>query len=191
MVGLVAPAFLILVLTLTSFYWAPRAYRMLDPDPLSSHRQSYALYKNALARYESEAALLAAENARRIARQQRAFWEQLTGIQFEQELADLLRSLGHEVRAVGGAGDEGIDLWMDGSTIIQCKAHASSVAPHVVRDLLGARTHVGARRAVLAAPKGFTPGTMDFARKNGIELWDADYLVGLQKNLQKPSSPSG
>jgi hypothetical protein len=64
-------------------------------------------------------------------RLERDFWTSLSGVAFEREVAALLRRLGHTVREIGGAGDEGIDLWCD-STPIQCKRHAARIAPHVV-----------------------------------------------------------
>jgi hypothetical protein len=156
-------------------------YRTAFPDPLQKPRDAYARYTDALKSYDRWQAQVVEENRRRLARSREEFWERLDGTQFEHEIASLLRALGHSVRRVGGAGDEGIDLWVDDTTMVQCKAYAVAVAPALVREVLGARLHSKAQKAIMVAPKGFTKAAVAFAAKHDIELWDARHLVELQR----------
>ena len=79
---------------------------------------------------ETGRARLEAERAkprrqRRAERRKRIdYWRFLRGIEFEQELAALLRSLGYQVQSTPKSDDQGIDLILtkDGKiTIVQCK----------------------------------------------------------------------
>jgi restriction system protein len=148
------------------------------PDPT---KQAFESYRAALAGYERSL-----EEERRhveleLARAKEDFWRRLDGLRFEQEIATLLRSLGHTVRLTPRSGDEGVDLFIDEDTILQCKAHSVPVSPAVVRELLGAKSYFKARKAILVSTGGFTSGATEFARKTTIELWDANTLVRLQE----------
>jgi len=117
------------------------------------------------------------------ARTRQDFWFGLGGRGFEEEVADLLRKYGHDVRTTAVSGDEGVDLVVDDSTIVQCKQHAKPVAPAVVRDLAGTRQYFGAKRAILISSRGFTTGATAFAKKVDIELWDVHTLIEMQDEL--------
>lgn len=110
---------------------------------------------------------------------QREYWLRLDGSSFEREVAALLRRLGHAVQLTGGAGDGGVDLLLDDSTVVQCKAHRTPISPTAVRDLLGAKHDRRATHAILICTSGFTRASRDFASRNGIEMWDADTLIEL------------
>jgi restriction system protein len=111
------------------------------------------------------------------------FWKALGGVQFENEVADLLRQLGHDVQTTPHSGDEGVDLILDRETIIQCKAHSKPVSPGTVRELLGAKAYFKAGKAILISTNGCTSGAKDFAEKTGIELWDTTHLIALQDGI--------
>ena len=116
-------------------------------------------------------------------RTQLDFWRSLSGRQFEIELARLLQKHGHEVKVVGGAGDKGIDLIVDGDTAVQCKAHKSKVGPASIRDLIGSMKNAKYKRGILASINGFTTGVYDYNKKNNIKLLDASNYIQLQKEL--------
>ncbi|HAO98802.1 MAG TPA: hypothetical protein DCQ83_02020 [Fibrobacteres bacterium] len=106
-------------------------------------------------------------------------WTSCNGIEFEHEVAELFRRLGHFVVKTGGAGDEGIDLVVDNDTIVQCKQHAKPISPAVARELLGAMNFAKAKKAILICPSGFSNDTKEFARKANLELWDGDKLIAM------------
>lgn len=113
-------------------------------------------------------------------RQRRDYWSNLTGIQFEQELAALLRSLGYSAYTTRRTGDQGVDLIVrrqGKTTVVQCKRYSHPVGPSVVRELYGSMVAFGADQALLACTGGFTKGVRDFAREKPIMLWGLDDLV--------------
>ena len=78
----------------------------------------------------------------------------------------------------GRVGDEGVDLLVDKTTIVQCKAHGVPVAPAVARELLGCLTYSRAARAILVSMSRM--GTRSFAEKASIQLWDTAKLISVQ-----------
>lgn len=117
----------------------------------------------------------------RVARaEEHKYWKQLTGRQFEEELANLLALNGIRVTHVGGKGDEGADLLIHrgGETIVvQCKAYSKPVGPGPVRDLLGALIHHKAQEAWLVSLEGFSDAAIRFASGKGIRLLPISSLL--------------
>jgi len=101
-------------------------------DFLPSHPKLVALGKHGTAVQDYER-----ESSERAAREQRKlvdFWCGLSGTGLEAAVAALLRKLGHKIRETGGPA-----------------------APATVRDLLGTRTHTGAKQAILISTSGPPP----------------------------------
>ena len=115
-------------------------------------------------------------------RTQRDYWCGLSGRSFELEVATLLSRCGRTVHRTGRPDDGGVDLVIDG-VIAQCKAHRKPIGPAAVRDLCGAMHHRGASKAILISTRGFTAKARRYAEEVGIELWDSDTLIGLQREL--------
>lgn len=111
------------------------------------------------------------------------FWRSLSGRQFEIELARLLQKHGHEVKVVGGAGDKGIDIILDGNTAVQCKAYKAKVGPAAIRDLIGSMKNANYKSGILASINGFSTGVYEYNKKNNIQLLDASNYIQLQKEL--------
>jgi HJR/Mrr/RecB family endonuclease len=132
-----------------------------------------AQYEQALADYEL------AEN-----RQKRDFWKQMEGLQFEHELARVLRAANYLATVTRGSGDDGVDIWAekDGETIaIQCKRYGGAVGPDVVRELYGVILHLEADRGIVATTGYFTNGAISFVEGKPIELWTLEEILALQK----------
>lgn len=109
-----------------------------------------------------------------------AWWLSLDGRMLEQESARLYAKLGYHVEHRGGAGDEGVDLLLRGnqqSIVVQCKAYAKPIGPHVVRELYGTLLSERANYAVLVAPHGFTAAASRWAGGKPIQLLDATGLA--------------
>lgn len=157
--------------------YATKVWGELLDDP--SKRQSHEAFRRDLAEYEEIQGRLRAEARMR----ESGFWTSLDGPSFEREIASLLTLLGISVSHVGGRGDRGIDLVIDDRVAVQCKQQAQPVSPAVAREVFGAMHAAGLREAILICPSGFTTGTKKFAKENGIELWDGDYLIGLARSL--------
>lgn len=107
----------------------------------------------------------------------------MTGTEFEELVAGLCRRDGcRDVRRVGGAGDNGVDVTgrlPDGRTmIIQCKRYAPNraVAGRDLRDLLGSRVHFGADVAICVTTARFSRPAQAFAEANGIVTLHRDHM---------------
>lgn len=99
----------------------------------------------------------------------------LSGEEFEQVVATLLREGGCTgVRRVGGRGDRGRDVMgslADGrSMVVQCKRFATnrSVVSSDMQRLLGARTNFTADVAIFVTNTRFTTDAQSYARDNDI-----------------------
>ncbi|MGK0189108.1 MAG: hypothetical protein ACI9R3_004925 [Verrucomicrobiales bacterium] len=115
-------------------------------------------------------------------RNAREFWLNLTGLEFEHELARVLRLNGFEAEVTRGSGDEGIDIILrkSGETIgVQCKNHHRPVGQPALRDFLGALVHMNADMGIFVASSGVTTPAKSFAKGKNIELWDLDYVLTL------------
>lgn len=115
------------------------------------------------------------------AAQKRAFWKQLSGVEFEKHLATLLTEAGFRVKHVGGKGDEGADLIITGDRhkiVVQCKAFSKPVGPGPVRDLYGALMHHQANEAWLVSIEGFSDAAVSFAGGKAIRLLPISAFLG-------------
>lgn len=111
------------------------------------------------------------------------FWRNLSGLQFESEIARLFLHARYQVAQTPATGDEGIDLVLRkaGKTIVvQCKAHHQPVGPSVVRELYGAMIHARADEAILVSLDRFTRGVFDFAKGKPIQLMSLLDILRLQ-----------
>jgi HJR/Mrr/RecB family endonuclease len=112
-----------------------------------------------------------------------SFWQSLSGRQFERELSNLFEKVGHIVKRTGGSGDKGIDIIIDNSIAVQCKAYKNKVPPAAIRDLLGTLQNSGYKKGILASTNGFTTGVSDYIKNNDIKLMTAEDYVKLQNTL--------
>jgi len=85
-----------------------------------------------------------------------------------------------------GSADGGVDInaargGFNG--VVQCKAHLSSVGPHVVRDLWGVIHHYKADFGIIVSRGGFTKGAVEFARDKPIYFLDLSHLIAMQEGM--------
>ncbi len=111
---------------------------------------------------------------------ERSYWLGLSGQAFEREVASLLQGLGRSVRSVGGAGDDGVDLIIDGVPA-QCKQHQRPQGPAVVREFLGACVNHGTSTGILISSSGLTANAHSFAVQHKILVWDVGDLVEMAR----------
>jgi len=135
----------------------------------------YEGYINALNEYEEEKR-----------RQKVKYWFSLSGLEFENEVTNLLIKKRYNAEKTSNTRDGGVDIIIknpiDSSiTIVQCKAHKKPVGPHVIRDLYGTMIATGAKDAILINLGGFTIGVKTFAASKGITLVDVYGLIEMQK----------
>lgn len=123
------------------------------------------------------AAALEGSDDRQLRRPRDLPLSKLTPLEFEEEVARLLkRDYWLKVKVVGGSGDGGIDvagIGVDGARIVvQCKRYAPTtfVTPTQVRDLAGARAMYGADYALLATTGALTAQASTTAARAKIKV---------------------
>lgn len=109
--------------------------------------------------------------------------DRLTGPQFEQWCAKLLRRNGFWlVRVVGKSNDQGADIiaWKHfRKYVIQCKCYGGKVGNAAVQQVNAAVEYYGWQwrdRAVVMTNSYFTKGGIQAAGKCNVLLWDRDTL---------------
>jgi hypothetical protein len=113
-------------------------------------------------------------------------FDQMSGVEFEQYVQDLLQLKGWRVDTTPVTGDGGIDLiasrndelGVEAVLFIQCKNHSRAVGVDIIRELNGALpAKLAGGRGVMVCPTGFTAEAAAFAKDRGILLWDRHQLL--------------
>lgn len=115
--------------------------------------------------------------------------DNLSGIEFEEFIGQLLNAMGFRTQMTKASGDGGVDIIaaldkpiVGGRYLFQCKRLApnSLVGVPTVREFYGAVTaDRRASKGVLIATSGFTVHAQEFAEEIGIELIDGKRLNNL------------
>ena len=153
--------------------------RLSNPGYL---RYQEALHLHEL--YQTTAQAAAREAEQTFLRKKRSYWEFLDGYAFERATAEVLKRHQFDSRVTAGSADGGVDIEVTRGGlkgVVQCKAHVSSVGPHVVRDLYGAIHHCGADFGIIVSRGGFSRGAIDFARDKPILFLDVSDLIAMQE----------
>lgn len=111
----------------------------------------------------------------------------MTGTQFEILLEALFAEMGYRVTRVGGRGDFGADLLLDGSsgrTIVQAKRWSGVVRHDAVQQAVAAKAHYRATHSMVVTTSYFSEHAKKLAQSNGVILWDR---VVLSRELTKMS----
>lgn len=115
------------------------------------------------------------------------FWDNLTGHQFEREVANLLDPLCYKVYTTPGSGDGGIDnimIYNGKKYAIQCKHHIKPCGPGALRELRGIISDSDDYyQGIFISLNGYTPGAIEENNnsKNPIILWDRGKLIQIAK----------
>jgi restriction endonuclease Mrr len=117
------------------------------------------------------------------------------GKALEEEVRELLRSMGLKATTTRTTGDGGIDIiaysdspLFSGKYVVQCKDWAGSVGESVIRDLYGVVTAESANKGILITTGTITKSAQKFAEGKPLELIDGQEL---NKLLQKFNSKGG
>jgi hypothetical protein len=114
--------------------------------------------------------------------------EQMSPLEFEVLVKDLLQRLGWRAETTKPSHDGGIDViavndepLTGGRMIVQCKRYTGVVGSPAVRELAGAATHAHAK-GVLITTSYFSADALKFAEETKLELIDGD---GLRRLLRQ------
>ena len=137
---------------------------------------NYINYKKALWTYELE-----------MNRRTRQFWIELVGFEFEEEIANLLNSLGAKAKLTPKVSDGGIDIiviYNENQYAIQCKNHSKPVGPKDVRELRGVITSTDKyHKGVFISTNGYTASVKEENKvaKCKIKLLELKDIINLSK----------
>jgi restriction system protein len=100
------------------------------------------------------------------------FSEQMSGVQFEEYVANILRSKGYTVTATIASGDQGCDLIanLDNHSIaIQCKRSAKPIGNKAIQEIVAGQKFSGADEAWVVSNAGFTRHAIELANVTGVK----------------------
>lgn len=150
-------------------------------------RPGYLKYQEALQLhdlYETSAQAAVHEAEQATLRKKHSYWASLDGYAFERATAEVLQRHQFNPIVTPGSADGGIDIEVTRDNlrgVVQCKAHAGCVGPHVVRDLYGVIHHCGADFGIIVSRGGFSKGAVGFARDKPILFLDTNDLIAMQE----------
>ena len=96
------------------------------------------------------------------------FWEKLTGLQFEEEVAKLYNNLGYRAEKTRASNDGGVDIVLyqgKEKIAIQCKAYNKKISPSVARELYGVLCTGDYTSGIIATVNGASEETRLFCEK--------------------------
>lgn len=114
-------------------------------------------------------------------------WQHLTGIPFEDFLADVLRHHGHDVETTKTSCDQGIDLLvtiMGGRIAVQAKGYlGGSVGNGAVQEAHAGMTYYSCQSAVVITNSTFTKAARDLAASVRCTLIDGTQIPDLIRGI--------
>ena len=113
----------------------------------------------------------------------------MSGPEFEQFMADLLRQKGYQVQETPLSGDQGVDLVLpdlDGKrVVIQLKRWTGPVGNNAIQATFAGMAHYQADEGWIITTSTFTKSARELARSTSVRLIDrdelADWLEGLRE----------
>jgi len=115
--------------------------------------------------------------------------DNMTGLDFEKYIANLLTELGYEkVVTTPASGDFGIDVIAFKDEIkygIQCKNYKEPLSNKCVQEAFSGKQYYNCHVGIVITNSTFTPHAIAQAKSNGILLWDRNKLISLINKVKK------
>ena len=102
-----------------------------------------------------------------IHRDDETWWWNLTGWDFEEEVAKVFRKHGYKAKVTKKTGDNGVDIIMyknKKKIIVQCKHYRDNATPESVRALWGVKDSFKADEVYLVASSGVSKQSLNFIK---------------------------
>ena len=102
-----------------------------------------------------------------------AYWENMSGYEFEHAVADLYRKLGYKAIVTPASGDGGVDIILEKNyekIAVQCKHHANPVGPNDFRALIGVVVSGEYDFGIFVSLFGFTQGVFREQANSTIKI---------------------
>lgn len=103
----------------------------------------------------------------------------MTGVEFEQFIADLFKKQGYQTSITKGSGDQGIDVIIEKEAIrigIQAKCYGSSVGNTAVQEAVAGKAFYNLDRIMVITNNFFSSSAVQLAKANNVVLWDRNIL---------------
>jgi hypothetical protein len=172
---LLVPA--VLVGALLIYGWRIEKRERREQEALEQD-EAARLYEEAIRSEEEARRQMIAEVARKTDVTQAVAY--MTGVEFEEFMAEFLTLQGYEVELTKASGDQGVDLLLkegDRSIAVQLKRYSRPLGNKPVQEVLGGMFHYKADEAWVIATAPFTRGAADLARSTGVKLIDGEELA--------------
>ena len=101
------------------------------------------------------------------------YWNQMTGLEFEKEVASLFRGNGYNATLTPATADGGIDIILirgDEHIAVQCKHHAKPVGPNDVRALQGVVASQNYSKGIFVSLNGYTATVRQEVRSGNVQI---------------------
>ena len=111
--------------------------------------------------------------------------DQLSGFEFEDYLSRLYTKMGYKVELTKSGADQGADLIVEKhgvKTVVQAKRYTGSVGNSSVQEIVAAKNHYKAEKAIVVTNSYFTQSAKELAESNSVELIDRDRLNKMIEN---------
>ena len=112
----------------------------------------------------------------------------LSPVEFENMVIELLTASGHKAKRTGKSGDHGVDIVVQAKNgekwIVQCKRWRATVGEGVIRDFYGTIQHEKADRGILVTSARFSRPAQAWAKGKPLKLYDGDLLMSSWKRLK-------
>lgn len=103
----------------------------------------------------------------------------MSGIEFENFIADLFNKMGYKTQVTKASGDQGIDVIAekdDYKIAVQAKCYQGVVGNHAIMEAVGGMKFYNANKCMVITNSTFTKSAIDLADINDVELWDRAML---------------
>jgi Holliday junction resolvasome RuvABC ATP-dependent DNA helicase subunit len=106
----------------------------------------------------------------------------MSGVDFEEWTAALLRKHGYRVKSTAVVGDHGIDLEIERAgrrVVVQCKRWSETVGEPVLREFYGSMLSARADAGIFVTTSSFSMQAREFVQQKPITLLDLKSLIDL------------
>lgn len=103
----------------------------------------------------------------------------MSGVEFENFVADLFEKMGYKTFVTKASNDQGIDIVATKNDVrfaIQAKCYSGVVGNHAVMEAVAGMKFYNADKCMVVTNNNFTKSARELAQKNNVELWDRKVL---------------
>ena len=103
----------------------------------------------------------------------------MTGVEFEQFLANMFAKKKFDVKTTKKSGDQGIDIIIEKNgtrTGIQAKCYGNNVGNSAIQEAVAGKRYYNLDKVMVITNNYFTTGAIELAKANNVILWDRNIL---------------